>query len=514
MRLPNLAALRLADDDRGAATDVWVRYRLPSNADERDECGNDPLDENGEHYDGISRERFHDGKWIWKTEDNQGRASYDPRSYWSWLDGNGHGKDPFSREPIPIEELRALLEGPPEVADDRPGDRVQLAEPGEADAIFRRWRDRRIQAGWAEPEQEEAPAIGEWPQWLQELMNDSEWFNVQDLEEVAAFPDDYPLRALIDELQIDADLANQARLVERHRRALFRAAGHEYAPDMAARWHMPFIRPPTSDNVLDAEFGVRYSWECGRTREPQREFFQISMPIYSASGFKRELDELSVAGDDGSTVEAALVPVILRALVGYAWQIDIAALAAFATQRRPTRDGPRTGFANLEVYYDANSGWDNLSFLRITISADFMAWVCPSNEELAARGGPAALPGGFNLTDEAYARPARWSLPLARSAPRLDREHNRARAQARECWYTALTRMVWVARALPTFLHFRHRLDYEAYAHDPRSLGLYLARSRHPRSDNDPSRGRSNSQMVHTEPLWYGVGYPREPREN
>ena len=510
MRLPNLAALRLADDDRGAATDVWVRYRLPPNADERDECGNDPLDENGEHYDGISRERFHDGQWIWKTEDNQGRARYDPRSYWSWLDGNGHGKDPFSREPIPIEELRALLEGPPEVADDRPGDRVQLAEPGEADAIFQRWRDRRSEDGGEEPEQEEAPAIGEWPQWLQELMDDSLWFNVQDLEEVAAFPDDYPLLDLIHELQIDADLANQARLVEHHRRALFREAGEQVVPDNV-RWHMPFVRPPDSDNVLDTEFGVRYSWERGPTRD---EFFQIAMPIYRASGFKRELDALSVPDDDGSTVEEALVPVILRALVGHACQINIAALAAFATQRRPMRNVPRAGYRNLEVYYDADAGWDDLSFLRIMISADFMAWVCPSDEELRARGGPAALPGGFNLTDEGYARPAQWSLPRARSAPQLDRGPNRARIQARECWYTALSRMVRVARALPTFLHAGWRHDYDAHAHDPRSLGIYLARSRHPLSDNDPSRGRSNSQMLHTEPLWYGVGFPREPQEN
>jgi len=520
MRLPNLAALRLADDDRGAVTDVWVRYRLPRNADERDEQGNDPLDLNGEHYDGISQERFRDGQWIWKTEDNQGRARYDPRSYWSWLDGNGHGKDPFSREPIPVEQLRALLEGPPEGADDEPGGRVRLAEPSEADAIFQRWQDRRRgEDEGAEPEPEPepehgaAPAIGQWPQWLQELMDASLWFNVQDLEEVVALPDDYPLRDLVHELQIDDDLAGQARDVEDHRRALFREAGQRVVPDNV-RWHMPFIRSPDAANVLESEFGVRYSWEHGRTHEPQREFFQIAMPIYRASGFKRALDTWSVPNDDGSTVEAVLVPVILRALVGYTSQINIAELAAFARQRRPTGYGPRTDHANLEVYYDADAGWDHLSLLRITISADFMAWACPSDAELRARGGPAALPGGFNLTDEGYARPARWSLGSALSAPQLNRARARARAEARECWYTALSRMVRVARALPAFLHAGWRRDYDAHAHDPRSLGIYLARSRHPRSDNDFTRGRSNSQMVHTEPLWYGVGFPREPQEN
>lgn len=155
MRLPDLSALRLAEAGRRVDTDVWIKYELPDDAKRPNEEGDyeedDKLNDDPDHYDGIHQYRFYDGQWIWKTEDNQGRVRYDPRSYWQWLDGEGKGKDPFSREPIPKSELEELLKGPPEDDADRSRDRVQLAEPSEADTILERWKNLRSGNAGATP---------------------------------------------------------------------------------------------------------------------------------------------------------------------------------------------------------------------------------------------------------------------------------------------------------------------------------------------------------------------------
>jgi len=139
MALPNLGALRLADDDRGATTDEWVQYQAPDPPDP-DDPDAEPFDpDHPDHCCPINADRFEDGQWLWKSEDGQGRTLYDPRAYWSWLVGPGDGNDPVSRARITREQLRALTEGPPEGADGRERDRLELASEAEARALRRRW---------------------------------------------------------------------------------------------------------------------------------------------------------------------------------------------------------------------------------------------------------------------------------------------------------------------------------------------------------------------------------------
>jgi len=140
MSLPNLAALRLADDDRGAATHVWVQYRAPDEPPALDEDGEDPLDLDPDHCCTISGDRLRDGQWVWKSGDGQGRVLYDPRQYWNWLVGRGEGKDPYSRARLDPAQIRELAAGPQPVDPaDRPVQRLVLAEPPEVEDLIRRW---------------------------------------------------------------------------------------------------------------------------------------------------------------------------------------------------------------------------------------------------------------------------------------------------------------------------------------------------------------------------------------
>ena len=138
MALPNLGALRLADDDRGAATDEWVQYRAPDPPDP-DDPDAEPVDpDHPDHCCPINADRFRDGQWLWKSEDGQGRTLYDPRAYWSWLVGPGRGNDPVSRARVTPTQFRSLAGGPPEglAADrDRAADRLVLAEPPEVEEL-------------------------------------------------------------------------------------------------------------------------------------------------------------------------------------------------------------------------------------------------------------------------------------------------------------------------------------------------------------------------------------------
>ena len=108
--LPNLSALRLAEAERRVDTNEWVQYdpslqRVVDN-DDLQECP-------------ICAERFEPGEWLWLSRGAGGAFQYyTPRQYWKALKSR-NGIDPMmSDRPVPDDEVKELVRGPPGVLHD------------------------------------------------------------------------------------------------------------------------------------------------------------------------------------------------------------------------------------------------------------------------------------------------------------------------------------------------------------------------------------------------------------
>ena len=450
MRLPNLSALRLAGADRGAATDVWVRYELPEGAKKPNEKGeyaeDDELNDDPDHYDGIHQDRFYHGQWIWKTKDNQGRVRYDPRSYWRWLDGEGQGKDPFSREPIPKSELEELLEGPPEDKADRSRDRVQLAEPREADTILERWQNRRSGNAGATPAQGQPAFPGQpefeneedqlqraletpflsatWDQWMRQLiyrgLTRAELSSVFQTSEREQLIRNLGLsRSMMQVVEMATDAYNATR--PPNRRPL--------------RWHMPFYTTGFQHLSTDLSLhrsGVTYQWGhygLGLIDE----VFTASAWINRESQLSRAMNaQLQAIEVDPDRLIAPFSTelyrkVVLRSLIGLPRDSNIDFLDQL-DQFLSRLEGWGAEQFTLRVMYMASVGGEDAQ-LYITISPQFMAWLC-RDEWVHSR--PTELP------PNTLPLPPHASLATAFATPNTREWSN---AQSELLWKRALDKM-------------------------------------------------------------------------